>query len=387
MSTNEFESRILDGRVWTEFCDELKALGALLDRPETPKDVRNRALGYRYLTQLLRAGLEATVDFADPQFPAFYRLADETKKMLNDNPDNAYQNCVLDPRFDYRIRGTRGTTRFLSFGTKGSSADAGAMVGTGDLDSSRMHFDSDGRFEIAVSCREQPGNWLPMTPQTRSLVVRQTFGDRRTERPAELSIECIGRERRHATPEPDRLEASLRAALGFVRSTVTMNVDWMERYRRSALNALPEDDQAACQRAGGDPRVHYYQSYWKLAPDEALIVRFEDIPECETWNFQLSNYWMQSLDYRHHRISINKFTAHYDSDGSVEIVVAHRDPGPHHPNWLDPCGHDQGGMIGRYVGAQRPPDRLRAAVVPFDALAHRSHRRIDSSARGAVDGD
>jgi hypothetical protein len=292
--------------------------------------------------------------------------------MLNDNPDNFYQNCVLDPRLDYRIRGRRGTTRFLSFGTKGSAADAGAMVATGDLDSSRMRFEPDGRFEVAVSCREQPGNWLPMTPATRSLVVRQTFGDRAVERPAELSIACLGPTRSHSTPEPARLEPSLRAALGFVRSTVAMNVDWMDRYRERHLNRLPEDDQAACQRAGGDPRVHYYQSYWKLAPDEVLVVRFENIPECETWNFQLSNYWMQSLDYRHHRIAINKFTAHYEADGSVTIVVAHRDPGPAYPNWLDPCGHDEGGMIGRYVGAQNPPKALGAEVVRFDALAGRA---------------
>ncbi len=311
MSTQDTETRILDGSVWVDFCEELKTLGALLDRPETPKDPKNRALGYRYLTQILRAGLEATVDHADPEFPAFYRLADETKKMLNDNPDNYYQNCVLAPRFDYRIRGRRGTTRFLSFGTKGSSADAGAMVGTGDLDSSRMIFDADGCFEILVSCQEQPGNWLPMTPQTRSMVVRQTFGDRSAERPAVLSIECLGRTRPYSTHDPARLEASLRGALGFVRSTVTMNIDWMERYRKAHLNALPEDDQVLCQKAGGDPKVHYYQSYWKLAPDEALVVRFEDIPECETWNFQLSNYWMQSLDYRNHPISVNKFTAHY----------------------------------------------------------------------------
>jgi len=182
--SDQYTQRLMDGGVWEDFCDQLKELGTLIQRPETPDDPQNRALGYRYLTQLLRAGLEAVVDYADPEFPAFYRLADETKKMLNDNPDNYYQNCVLDPRFDYRIRGRRGTTRFLSFGTKGSSADAGAMVGTGDLDSANMSFDADGGFEILVSCKEQPGNWLPMTPETRSIVVRQTFGDRSQERPA-----------------------------------------------------------------------------------------------------------------------------------------------------------------------------------------------------------
>jgi len=48
--------------------------------------------------------------------------------MLNDNPDNFYQNCVIDGRFEYRIRGTRGTVDWFSLGTKGSSADPGRMV-------------------------------------------------------------------------------------------------------------------------------------------------------------------------------------------------------------------------------------------------------------------
>ena len=106
MSADETEQRIMDGSIWIDFCEQLKQLGQLVERPETPDDPQNRALGYRYLTQLLRAGLESSVDYGDPQFPAFFRLADETKKMLNDNPDNFYQNCVLDGRFDYRISGS-----------------------------------------------------------------------------------------------------------------------------------------------------------------------------------------------------------------------------------------------------------------------------------------
>ena len=367
MSTNEATQRILDGSVWIDFCEQLKGLGELVQRPETPGDPQNRGLGYRYLTQLLRAGLESSVDYADPQFPAFFRLADETKKMLNDNPDNYYQNCVLDGRFDYRITGTRGTVRWFSLGTKGSSADAGAMVGTGDLDSTNMTFDDDGHFEILVSCKEQPGNWLPMTPETRFVVVRQTFGDRSKEKAAELSIECLNPIRANNTLDHTGLEAALSGALGFMKSTVEMNIDWMERYRRHQ-NALPEDDQVACQTAGGDPNVHYYQSFWKLAPDEALVVRFTDIPECHTWNLQLSNYWMQSLDYRWFRTWVNKFTAKYETDGSVEIVIAHQDPGARYPNWLNTCGHDQGGMLARYIGAQNPPKELEAKVVAFSEL-------------------
>jgi len=68
--------------------------------------------------------------------------------------------------------------------------------------------------------------------------------------------------------------------------------------------------------AGGDPTISYYQSHWQLAPDEALQVRVADLPECQTWNLQLSNYWMESLEHRFFDISVNKFTARYEEDGS-----------------------------------------------------------------------
>ena len=49
---------------------------------------------------------------------------------------------------------------------------------------------------------------------------------------------------------------------------------------------------------------------------------------------------MESLDYRHHTIHVNKHTAHYESDGSVRVVVSHTDPGV--PNWIETAGHQYG---------------------------------------------
>ena len=76
MGLGDVEERILSGRVWDDFCDRLKAAGALIRAEGNPKDLMTQALGYRFLTRILRAGLERAVDYADPQYPAFYRLAD-----------------------------------------------------------------------------------------------------------------------------------------------------------------------------------------------------------------------------------------------------------------------------------------------------------------------
>ena len=91
-------------------------------------------------------------------------------------------------------------------------------------------------------------------------------------------------------------------------------------------------------------------------------------PECQTWNLQLSNYWMQSLDYRFFTVCVNKHTAHYEPDGSVKIVIAAHDPGPKYPNWLNTLHHGQGGMLGRYVGAKVFPKEMKSKVMKLSEL-------------------
>jgi hypothetical protein len=77
---------------------------------------------------------------------------------------------------------------------------------------------------------------------------------------------------------------------------------------------------------------------------------------------------MESLDYRYHRVHLNKFTAHTEDDGSVRIVLAHDDPGPALPNWLETCDHEEGAMLFRYVGAKDFPP-IATRVVKHAELA------------------
>ncbi len=366
MGDSEALTRVIDGRTWSDFCRALEQAGQVILREGTPATAFDRAEGIRFLTRLLRAGLDNSLEHGDPRFPGFFQLSNQTLKILNDNPDNIYWNSNISGQYEYRIAGTRGTVPYLSFGTKGGGYDKdGTMPPTGQLDGRDMKINSDGTFEIAVACEPRPGNWLPMKPDTRSLVVRMTFGDRGREAPATMKIERVGSE---GVPmlDPAALEATLQRVVAFIRGTASIDVDWMTLYAAHE-NALPSDDQARCQRAGGDSQIHYCQSRWRLAPDQALWIRPTRIPECATWNFQLSNYWMESLDYRYARIHTNKQIAHYEPDGSVRIVVAHRDPGPRWKNWLTTCGHDQGGMLFRWVEAKEFPP-IETRVVKLSEL-------------------
>jgi hypothetical protein len=366
---SDAEQRVLSGQAWADYCDALKAAGQQILRAEAPGDAFNRAEGFRYLSRLARAGLEWYVEFNDPAFPVLYKPSHETIKIGADNPDNIYQKAVLDGRHEYRVRGTRGTVHYISMLTsRGSYAADFTQVETGFLDSNQVVFDADGRLEVIVSARRHEGNWLPMEEASNSILIRQTFMDRAREIPAEITIERLDS---GATPAPltaEQLDTGLRTAAAFVQNTARLFADWSQSFL-GRPNELPPADQAYCQRIGGDRNIFYYHGYFELAEDEALVIEVERIPPCRTWNLQTDNYWMESLDYRYHRIHLNKHTAHYDADGSVRIVIAARDPGV--PNWLTTAGHRVGTLCFRWIGAEEivhPTTRvMKVADISRDA--------------------
>jgi hypothetical protein len=369
---DEAAARVLSGRTWEEFCDSLKAAGASLHFPGTPRTPLDQAEGVRYLSRLVRAGLEAFVEHADPARPVLHRVVHETVKMGSDNPDNCYLTARLDGTLEYRIVGRRNTVRYLGFGTqRGHYGQGGGMPPTGYLEGSELVMDADGRFEIMVSARPRPegwsGNWLSMTPQTGTLIVRQTFLDREREVAAELAIECVTEGATARPPSPRDVEEGLRSTSALVAGASLLFAKWARDFQAHG-NELPRFDHERSIQAGGDPHIAYYHSHWALRPEEALVIEAEP-PVCEHWNFQLNNYWMESLDYRHHRIHVNKHTAVYEPDGSVRVVVAHRDPGL--PNWIDTVGHESGTMCWRWVRADRHPTPRTRVVALAELMAAR----------------
>ena len=349
------DQHVTSGQSWNDFCDSLKAAGAALNFPGTPRDPFSQAEGYRYLSRLARAGLNAFVEHADPNAPVLHRVVDETTKLGADNPDNHYLTAALDGNYEYRITGRRNTIAYLSFGTQsGDYGQGGGLPPTGYIESDEIEMDPDGRFELVLSSRPQPTNWLPMTPETGTLVVRQTYGDRSSETPAELTIErinCTEDERRPSHLTARALDEGLSKAGALVMGAPLLFAKWARDFSKHS-NELPMFDPDVSLAAGGDPNITYYHSHWALEPDEALVIEVTP-PECEHWNFQLNNYWMESLDYRHFTIHTNMALAQYEADGSIRLIVAHDDPGV--PNWLSTTGHSSGTMCFRWVRAAEHP--------------------------------
>jgi len=363
----ESEERVSSGKSWDEFCDALKEAGRVVQSADAPSDAFNRAEGYRYLTRMLRAGLESFLEHGDPAFPQLRCPCHTTIKMGADNPDNYYQSTSLDPQYEYKITGTRGTVDYLGFGTViNRYSTGGGMKTSGYLDSSELNLDADGNLEVIVSQKEHPGNWLAMGPETNSLNVRQTFQDRINEIPADIVIERIGAEQERPQPlTAEKLDHGLAGAARFVRGTTQLFENWSESFVPT-MNELPAADQAYCQSIGGDPNIYYFHSAWELADDEVLVLEADSIPDCQTWNFQLDNWWMESLDYRYHTIHINKHTAKYETDGGVRLIISHTDP--ELPNWVETAGHNMGTMCWRWIGASEHPP-VKATVMKLADLS------------------
>ncbi|MFA5883113.1 MAG: hypothetical protein WDA60_04630 [Acidimicrobiia bacterium] len=352
METNERTERVDLAAVWGQFCGLLNEAGDVITRDGRPDDPLDRAEGFRMLTRLMRGALETYLEHSDPSHPDLVCTCHETIKIVAENPDNLYLGAALDGSREYRVWGTRGDARWISFNTFAGGGFGGGGAGTGTtLHEHQMAFGPDGAFEVILSGREHPGTtWLPIVPDTKSLTIRQTFARKGIDRPAEIHIEVLDGDA--APPPPLREETVARALLTtghYIRAVAEMGASWADRSARNPNVWIDAQDDDT--RAFKDPQITYHQAYFDLVPDEALVVEFTP-PPCDYWMIALHNHWMETLDYTHHTITLNNHTAEVEPDGSVRCVIAPRDPGV--PNWLDTAGHLRGLVGVRWVGDDVP---------------------------------
>ena len=341
--------------IWTEFCDRLARAAATMTLPGAPTAPMDQAEGARYLSRVLRLGLEIYLEGGDPDFPSFIRPSHETAKLGGDNPDNLYLSATIAGDRTYRLKGNVGTVRFLSIGSKANRyATDGTMASTGELGADGFGADSDGNFTIIAS-KERPLDgtaWLPLADDSNILQIRQTFLDRADEIPASFQIERISAgPASPAALTPDTIQTRLSSAADFVANSTRLFAGWAEKFM-TRPNQMCDWGQDMFQKAGGDPAIFYIHGYWRLAPDEMLEIT-TDVPVCEHWNIQVNNWWMESLDYRFVPANINMGNAVPNADDTVTIQLSHDDPGQ--PNWLTTHGHGEGFLLLRWVRADSHP--------------------------------
>ena len=89
---------------------------------------------------------------------------------------------------------------------------------------------------------------------------------------------------------PKQVDEALSSAASLVFGAGLMFSNWGNRMRKDKenVNKLPVlEDQSVYMKAGGDPNIFYYHSYYELMKDEALIIK-AIIPKSVFLEFSIS---------------------------------------------------------------------------------------------------
>jgi hypothetical protein len=350
---------------WSQLCDTLRKLGDVVLDELAADDALDAAEGMRFVTRTLHYLLEKEIEGSDALFPWLIRAGHETRKLLSASPDYHYRMARIDGRREYRLHGRRGSADRVALETYRSSN--GGLLSTGSLQEPQLETDADGRFDLIVSSRPQPGNWLPATEQSSVLQLRNVFDNPVHEAPSLVSLELLGGPLAPALYTSTRFASDLRMAVAQFEATVRLMARFTRDLRARAYCSF-DHDQSLWQSLGGNAATYYAQGYWALEPDEALVIECR-IPACSYFSFQLNNFWAESLDYLHHPIYRNARSSTRLPDGSVRYVIAHRDPGTA-GDWLDTAGHRHGTMVWRWNDATERPCPM-ARKLPLMELAQR----------------
>jgi hypothetical protein len=350
---------------WLTLFDEIRHSGEDLIR-SSDLPVLDRVEGLRHLTRLIQARIEIDME-GIPDYPVFVPSEGVTKKWATDSGDIVTQIAAIRGTGTYRITGALGDADVVTLATyapKLGSPDPLAFEVTGLIETPHIDVNDDGRFELLLSLGEKPGNWLPMDVRTSIVQVRDFLHDRRHQRPTFVTIEPVTVPKPPDPLTPRMLVDYLQSAARSIAALANMGCDLMERLKTTGspntFDSLPPGSAPGFLH----PREGQARAYWNFPPDSAVVI---DLPPVKArgWTFQLCNRWGESVDYVYHRGKINWHSATAHDDGSVRIVVAHRDPRT--DNWVTTAGHSEGTMVFRFLEVDESP-RIATALVPLADL-------------------
>ena len=346
---------------WEEFCERLKRAGRVMQRDTTPQDDLTQAEGYRKLVHFIRVGFDANLDFADTEHPRVYPHVTPTTLGEGETADARYHQAFIDGSASYRVSGERGTAAFIEFGVyagKIGIQDSSRQVGA--LTEQNLVVGEDGSYEIVLSPDEHSGNWIRTESDASLLYIRQYAHDWNEARSATFEIRREG----VTGPRPPlclaEAEEGLMRTAAFVDHAVHFWAAIVDRQAATEPNVFREVGQAQAAESPEMPVGHRFSAgYFRLAPEEALVVRFSP-GQAPYWGLDLTNYWFEPLSYEDHRSHVNNRTASFEPDGSVRIVIAEQRRGA--SNWIDLQGHREGMMLFRWSRSRDPLPAIASQV-------------------------
>jgi hypothetical protein len=355
---------------WQEFVDSLETLP---DRmlAKLPERLRNDP---QVRQEVARVALQAlatqTLDAigADGDAPQFLPSIGQVLNVGQPNADTVYRSATLTPGGSYRITGKQGSVNHAVIAQviPRSVENPGGMrshLKIGDLKT-----DAEGRFDVLLSAEkpeEHTGDWWQLEPAANRLMVRMVSSDWKNEVEPTLSIERVDTPISRPRPPAAKLEAKLRALPQAVDFIALMFMGHVEEFRDEGyVNRFKTYDVAFGALEG----QFYYNAYYDLADDEALIVE-SDVPKtCGYRSLILTNETYETTDWYNNHSSLNDAQADVDPDGKLRIVISAKDPGV--KNWLDTAGHPNGIIQGRWTGCDSQPIPKATVVKLADVDKH-----------------
>ncbi len=381
---------------WNRFADALKEIGEKITAPTGARGGRERAEGYRYLLGLISAGHDLEME-SDPRFPTLRRMMTPLRKFKGDGTDTLYREAKLDESLPYRFTLRRGDDLFFS-ATVYAFDESDAYYIVDHLIDDDLEWDNvfgEQIAEIYLSEKRPEGvrNWIELRGRRPILFTREYFEgfvdgvDQGRFRSAAMTLECLNESPPPAPYSEEELEAGLERVTGFIADATDVSLglsifiglnriefagegeggtserkgsmtrieegelildeDSSEQYSPEELAAMIDPKLIKNNLPG--PGIQYIGGGFKLAGDEVILVEGDDVP-CRYWNLQILTRYLESGDFRHHKVGISNRDVEKDPSGHFRIYAAADDPGT--TNWISTQGYAHGQILIRTLLAK-----------------------------------
>ena len=402
---------------WNDFADALKRIGEKITGPTGARSDRERAEGYRYLLRLITAAQELEFE-PDRRFPVLTRMMTPSRKFKGDGTDTLYREAKLDEGLVYKLSMRRGDDLFYSATVYAYDSEDTYYIVDHLIDDDIVWDDVFGQqvAEIYLSEKRPEGarNWIELQGARPILFTREYFPeftdavDAGRYRQAIMNLECLS----EISPLEDfdeiKLEDGLQRVVDFIEDASNVSIGLSifiglnrieyqgageggtgERKRtmtRISEGEIVLDDDSSEEHTPEElaamidpklvknnlpgPGIQYIGGWFRLAPDEAIVVAGTDVP-CRYWNLQILTRYLESGDYRHHKVGISNRQAKKDADGSFRIYAAAEDPGTE--NWISTQGYANGQILIRTLLAD-PPMEASFRVIKLAEIPRRDRR-------------
>jgi len=392
---------------WNAFADDLKRIGEKITGVTGARNARERAEGYRYLIRLLSAAHQLEME-ADRRHPTLARMMTPIRKFKGDGTDTLYHEAKLDEQLSYRFEVTRGDDIFFS-ATVYAYDDRDAYYIVDNLvDEKIVWSERDGRphAEIHLSAERPAGvdNWIQLKGARPILFIRQYFPefahttDEGRYRTALLNVACLDDVGIPAHYDEDDLVAGLRRVVDFVEDATDVSIglsifaglnlieyDKTKRGQKVDVTHITEGKMVLDDARADDltpqqlaqmvdpklvsnnlpgPGIQYLGAWFRLAEDEAIRIEGKDVP-CRYWSCQILTRYLESGDYRYHRVGLNNRQVKLAPDGSFVIYACHENPGV--DNWVCTQGYENAHILIRTLLAD-PLMEASFSVVKMDEI-------------------